>query len=176
LLFVSFLVVGTSRSAFSDTTENTSNTVSAGTVAIVDDDTGSAMFTVSGMAPNDVETECITVTYNGDLTPSAAIQLYRSAANTGTGLDQYLDMVIEVGTGGAYGNCTGFTPTSTIFTGNTLQYFSNNHLAYGSAVSTAWTPTGAGQSRTFRFSLTLQDNNAAQGLNTTFGFTWEARS
>ena len=175
LLFVSFLVVGTSRGAFSDTTDNVSNSVSAGTVAIVDDDSSSVMFNVSGMVPNDTAVNCIVVTYQGDITPSSPIQLYRSGANTGDGLDQYLDLDVEVGTGGAFGNCTGFSATSTLFN-NTLQNFAATHLDFASALGTAWTPTGAGQSRTFRFTLTLQDNNAAQGLSAGFGFTWEARS
>lgn len=175
-LFVTFLVVSTSRGAFSDTTDNATNTVSAGTVTLVDDDSGSVLFNVTGMAPTDSATNCIVVTYNGDLTPGSAVQLYRSAAITGTGLDQYLDLVVEVGTGGTYSDCTGFTPSSTLFTGSTLQGFATTHQAYASALDTGWSPTGAGQARTFRFTITLQDNNAAQGLNATFGFTWEARS
>jgi hypothetical protein len=176
LLFVSFLVVSTSRAAFSSTTGNTGNTASAGSVTLTDDDAGSVLFNVSGMAPTDAATECITVTYNGDLTPSAPVQLYRSGAVTGTGLDQYLDLIVEVGTGGSYGSCVGFTPSATLFTGNTVQNFAATHTSYATALSTAWTPTGAGQSRTFRFTITLQDNNSAQSLNVGFGFTWEAQS
>lgn len=174
LLFVSFVVVGTSRGAFSDTTSNTANSVSAGSVSIVDDDSGSVMFNVSGMVPNDTAVNCIVVTYQGDITTSSPIQLYRSGANTGTGLDQYLDLDIDIGTGGSFGDCTGFSSTSTLFN-NTLQNFAATHLDFASAQSTAWTPTGSGQTRTFRFTLTLQDDNAAQGLSAGFGFTWEAR-
>ena len=174
LLFVSFLVVGTSRGAFSDTTSNVANSASAGSVAIEDDDAGSVLFNVSGMVPNDTAVNCIEVTYQGDVTPSAPIQLYRSGANTGDGLDQYLDLDIEIGTGGSFGSCGGFTPSSTLFT-NTLQSFAATHLDYATALGTGWSPTGAGQSRTFRFTLTQQDDNAAQGLSAGFGFTWEAR-
>ena len=174
LLFVSFLVVGTSRGAFSDTTGNVSNSVSAGSVAIEDDDSGSVMFNVSGMVPTDTAVNCIVVTYQGDTTTSSDIQLYRSGANTGDGLDQYLDLDVEIGTGGAFGNCSGFSPSSTLFN-NTLQNFAATHVDFASALGTGWTPTGAGQSRTFRFTLTLQDDNAAQGKSAGFGFTWEAR-
>lgn len=175
LLFVSFLVLGTSRGAFSDTTSNVSNSASAGSISIEDDDSGSVMFNVSGMVPNDTAINCIEVTYQGDVTPSSAIQLYRSGANTGSGLDQYLDLDIEIGTGGSFGSCAGFSASSTLFN-NTLQNFAATHLDFASAIGTGWTPTGAGQSRTFRFTLTLQDDNAAQGLSAGFGFTWEARS
>ena len=176
LLFVSFLVVGTSRSAFSDTTDTSSSNISAASVSLVDDDSGTSMFSVSGMIPNQTIQECIRVTYNGDLTPAAAVQMYRAGAITGTGLDQYLDLVIELGSGGNFGDCTGFSATSTIFTGNTLQNFATTHTNYAGALSTGWTPTGAGQFRTFRISMTLQNNNAAQGLTATFGFTWEVQS
>lgn len=174
LLFVSFVVLGTSRGAFSDTTSNTSNSVSAGTVAIEDDDSGSVMFNVSGMLPNDTAVNCIVVTYQGNTAPSSPIQLYRSGANTGDGLDQYLDLDIEVGTGGSFGDCTGFSSSSTLFD-NTLQNFASTHQDFAGALGTGWTPTGAGQARTFRVTLTLQDDNAAQGLSAGFGFTWEAR-
>lgn len=176
LVFVAFLVVGSSRAAFTATTDNTSNSASAGTVALVDDDSGSVLFNLSALAPLDSGTECIVVTYNGDLTPGSAVQLYRSGSITGTGLDLYLDVVIEVGTGGSFGSCAGFTPSATLFTGSTLQSFASTHPAYASALSTGWTPTAAGQTRTFRFTISLQDNNSAQGLNAAFGYTWEART
>lgn len=176
LVFVAFLVVGSSRAAFSATTDNVTNSVSAGTVALSDDDSGSVLFNVSSMAPLDSAAECIVVTYNGDLSVGSAVELYRSGAITGTGLDQYLDLVVEVGTGGSFGNCTGFTPSSTLYTGSSLQSFASSHTSYASALSTGWSPTGAGQNRTFRFTISLQDNNAAQGLNATFGYTWEVRS
>lgn len=176
LLFVTFLVVGSSRAAFSDTTDNTANSISASSIQLVDDDSGSAMFTATGMKPGDTLTKCIQVTYNGDITPATPIKLYRNAAFTGTGLEDYLDLVIEIGTGGSSASCVGFTPSSTLSTGSRLADFESTYTNYASALSTAWTPTGAGQARTFRFSLALQDNNAAQGLNSTFGFTWEARS
>lgn len=174
LLFVSFVVVGTSRGAFSDTTSNTGNSVSAGSVTIEDDDSDSVLFNVSGMYPDDTAVNCIVVTYEGTTAPSSPIQLYRSGANTGDGLDQYLDLDIEVGAGGSFDDCTGFSATSTLFD-NTLQNFATTHQDLASALSTGWTPTGAGQTQTFRFTLTLQDDNAAQGLSAGFGFTWEAR-
>lgn len=176
LVFVAFLVVGSSRAAFTASTDNTTNSVAAGTVALVDDDAGSVLFNITSMAPLDSSTECVVVTYNGDLAAGSAVQLYRSGSIMGTGLDPYLDLTVEVGTGGTFGDCTGFTPSATLFTGSTLQSFAATHTSYATALSTAWTPTGAGQSRTFRFTIALQDNNAAQGLNATFGYTWEVRT
>ncbi|MDP9398640.1 MAG: hypothetical protein M3P96_12860 [Actinomycetota bacterium] len=86
------------------TTANGPNTWSAGTVAISDDDTGSAMFTATALRPNDTGNKCILVTYNGSL--AASVKLY--AAATGT-LGTYLDLTVQKGTGGSFANCTGFT-------------------------------------------------------------------
>lgn len=174
-VFVTFLVVGSSRAAFSDTTDNITNSVSAAGIDLVDDDAGLAMFNVSGIVPGTPATECVAVTYNGTITPSAAVQLYRSGAATGTGLETYLDMTLEIGTGGSSSSCTGFSAASTLYTG-TLASFLSTATSYASAQSTGWTPSGSGQTRTFRISLSVQDNNAAQALTTGFGFVWEARS
>ena len=174
-VFVTFLVVGASRAAFADSTDNTSNTVSAAGIVLDDDDSGSAMFSVAGMKLGDVQTKCITVTYNGTITTGAPIQLYRSGAPTGDGLETYLTAVIDIGTGGSSTTCTGFTLGSNLHNG-TLASFLSTYTSYASGLSTAWTPTGAAQSRTFRVALTMQDNNLAQAKSVGFGFTWEARS
>lgn len=173
-VFVTFLVVGASRAAFSDTTANDSNSLSAAGVVLDDDDSGTAMFSVSGMKPGDSQVKCIQVTYNGTITTGAPVQLYRSAAQTGTGLEAYLNATIEVGTGGSSSSCAGFAGSS-IYSG-TLGDFLDNRTSYATALSTTWTPTGSGQSRTFRVTLALQDDNAAQTKTVNFGFTWEARS
>ena len=46
---------------FTAITENTGSQVTAGTVELVDDDSGTAMFDVSGMLPGDSEGACDTV-------------------------------------------------------------------------------------------------------------------
>ncbi len=54
-----------------------------GDVTLVDDDSGSAMFTVTNMKPSTPETECITVTYQGSL--DASVRFY-GALTAGDGL------------------------------------------------------------------------------------------
>lgn len=51
VLLAAGLIVTASIAAFSDTTVNSGNTWSSGTVILTDDDAGSAMFIVSNMAP-----------------------------------------------------------------------------------------------------------------------------
>ncbi len=176
LLFVTFLVVSTSRAAFTATTDNTTNNVASGDVVLNDDDAGVALFTSPVMAPTESVVECIEVTYDGTILPASPIRLYNSGALGGTGLEQYLDVTIEVGTGGLFGNCGAFVPSSTITPVGTLQAFSTTNTAWATGLNTTWTPVAQGETQTFRFTLTLQDNNLAQGLDVDFGFAWEAQS
>ena len=173
LVFVSFLVIRTSRSAFSDTTDNQTNQFSAGSVTLVDDDSAAAMFTVTDMAPSDQVTECITVTYQGSL--DATVVLY-GALTAGDGLDDYLDLTVERGSGGSFGDCTGFSPAEVVYTG-TLDGLTSTHTDFATGAGT-WAPTGGApdDDMTYRFVVTLQDDNAAQGLTTTAAFTWEAQN
>ena len=78
VLVATFLVLSVSRAAFTATTANEGNSLTGGRVTLTDDDTGSAMFTVSNMMPGDSQQRCIVVTYSGvDADPSAG-ELYSS--------------------------------------------------------------------------------------------------
>jgi hypothetical protein len=169
-LVVSAMFVTSARGAFSDTTSNEANNRAAGEVVIVDDGTGSAMFNVTNMAPNVMIVECIVVTYHGSLVP-ADVSLY---GTIGGGLDAYLDLTIEEGSGGSFTDCTGFISSSTVFN-NTLANLAATRVDFGSGI-TGWSPVANPESRTYRFTFTLQDNNLAQGLSTTGTFTWEAQN
>ncbi|MGI9647612.1 MAG: hypothetical protein ACR2OI_03745 [Acidimicrobiia bacterium] len=173
LVFVSALIVRTSASAFNATTDNTANTWTAGDVVLTDDDSAAAMFTVSAMAPGASQTECITVTYQGSL--DASVTLY-GALTAGDGLDDYLNLTVYRGSGGSFGDCTGFTSAETVYTG-TLDGFTGTHTNFGNGAGT-WAPTGGApdDDMTYQFVVTLQDDNAAQGLTTTASFTWEAQN
>ena len=174
LVLVSVLTVRASSAAFSDTTDNSGNTWAAGTVVLTDDDGGAtALYTASNMKPGDGSTECITVTYSGSL--DAAVVVY-GAVTAGTGLEAYLDLTVRRGSGGAFGDCTGFTSTEVVYTG-TLDGFVTAHTDFASGAGT-WAPTGGApdDDMTYEFTVTLQDNNAAQGLDATATFTWEAQN
>ena len=170
LLVVTLLTITRTEAAFSDTTDNQTNTFATGTVVLTDDDTGTAMFTVSNMTPGTPVVECITVTYSGDQLP-APVRLYGSTTGT---LDTYLDTDIEIGTGGSFGDCTGFTPSSTLFN-NTLANFAATHTDWASGLAT-FTAAANPTSRTFRFTIEVQNNPAAQGDSATAIFTFEAQA
>ncbi len=170
LLLLTILAVTRSEAAFSATTDNPGNSFSSGTVVLTDDDGGAtAMFTATGMSPGNPIVECITVTYSGNLL-NADIKMYGSTTGT---LDTYLDMTVEEGTGGSFGDCTGFTPASTIFN-NTLENYATTHTNWASGLN-VYTATVNPQSRTLRFTIDVQNNPAAQNDSSTATFTWEAQ-
>lgn len=173
VLLTAAFIVTASIAAFSDTTDNSGNAWSTGTVVLSDDDGGAGvMFTVTGMKPLDVVTECIVVTYEGTLLP-ADVVLY--GVSGGSGLDAYLDLIVEEGTGASFGTCIGFSATSTIYTGGTLADFAVAHTNFGNGAG-VWQPSANPESVTYRFTTTLQDDDGAQGLSGTATFTWEAQN
>lgn len=172
-LFVGAVVMGTSRAAFFDTTDNSSNSLTAGDVVISDDDAGSALFSVGNMAPGDTVTKCINVQYDGSIVP-AGVDLYVADGGLGgTGLGAYLNLTVELGTGGTFADCTGFSGSS-VYTG-TLAGFAADHTDFATGTG-SWAASSTGDDRTYRFTLELQDDNDAQNLGASVAFTWEAQN
>lgn len=178
LVAVSAMVLRTSSAAFSDTTNNAANNWNSGSVVLNDDDGstdglgngtgGSAMFNVTNLAPGDVATRCITIEYDGSI-PTADIKLYGSQSGE---LAQYVNVTVERGTGGGFGNCTGFTADATggaVYTGK-LNAFPTTLAAGVGLYSTTTTPSA----KVFRFVTTIDDTNAAQSKSATATFSWEA--
>jgi hypothetical protein len=166
------LVWQSSYSAFTATTNNPSNTFSAGTVSLTDDDTGSAMFNATGLKPGSTGTACIKVTYNGSL--AAAVKMYVASGDlSDSGLGPYLNFTVQEGTGGQYGNCTGFASSATDVNNQALSTFAGASTNYASGVG-SWAPTGSAQTKVYQFPYTVAGNNSAQGTSATVKFTWEA--
>ncbi len=169
LVLAGFTVWRTSSAAFSASTSNAGNSWAAGTVTIGDDDSGSALFNATGLTPGATNSRCIVVSYSGSV--SAGVRLY--GAGVSGGLADYLDLVVEEGSGGSFGDCTGFTPSGSLFTGTLTAFASSTDFATGLG---SWSPTGPGQTRTYRFSYAVRSDNAAQGTTGAASFVWEARS
>lgn len=163
----------TTNAAFTATTSNAGNSWTTGSVDLTDDDAGAALFTASGLTPGSTGSRCLTVTYTG--TVATAVEVYASASTDPDAIAQYLDITIQEGSGGGFGSCTGFVPSSTIFTG-TLNTFVTTHTGYASGVG-AWAPSGNG-SRVYRISYTLNAGtpNSAEGGTATATFQWEAQA
>ncbi len=105
LLASGAMVLTASQAAFSDTTSNSSNSFSTGNVELVDDDSGSAAFNVTNMAPGDTVEQCIEVTYQGSIADPSAVKLYSGGLTDSGTLAAHLDLTIEEGTGGSFGSC-----------------------------------------------------------------------
>jgi hypothetical protein len=174
-ILIALLVVTSSRAAFVAQNDNTSNQVTAASVDLADNDSGTAMFNnVTGLMPGTNVDRCIDVTYTGSVDPTAVL-LYVTGAPTGT-LAPYLDLTIDIGndTADPFRTCTSFVSTSTLYSG-TLSDFATAHPDYAGGLST-WDPAGSPETKTFRFRLAVQDDAAAEGLTSTFGFSWETRT
>ena len=164
-------------SALTSTTSNGGNIARAGTVVIADDGGGSSMWSLSGLLPGGGVTRCIRVTYTGTL--AATVRLY--STSTPSGLDPYLDAVIDKGTmpsTTSFPSCTGFASEATIYSG-TVDSFETTKTSFASGVSAS--PGSAsqwanGDSVVYRFALTLQSTYAAQGLSSSLPLTWEAQN
>jgi hypothetical protein len=177
-ILIALLVVTSSRAAFVAQNDNIANTVSSATVDLTDNDANGAMFNSVGLMPGTNVTKCIDVTYVGNVDP-LPVKLYATAPPTGT-LSTYLNLTVDVGddTADAFGTCTNFGlagGSTNVYTG-TLAAFATAYPDYASGRPTTWDPTGTGQTRTFRFTISVQDVPAAEGLTTTFGFSWETRT
>ena len=173
-MLAAFLVAfQATNAAFSAQTDNAGNAFAAGTVAISDNDSGTAMFNLSDLAPGDNATGCIEVTYSGSLDPE--VRLF-GAATAGDGLEDYLDLTVERGDG----DCATFGTVTAVWTNGTdgdLGAFLGASTDYASGAND-WQPTGGGPADMvpYRFTVELQDDNAAQGKNVTVTFTWEAQN
>lgn len=177
LALVSMMVMRVSSAAFSATTDTGGNWT-AGSVTLTDDDgSGSVAFTNdAAMVPGDTDQACIAVTYGGDV--AASVKMYGSTTTTtATNLGDYLTLTIEDVT--IVTDCASATVNTTLFSGADLAVsgtsFSVLHTAWGDGLSTGWTPS-ASATKTFRITVQLQDDNAAQALDTTATFTWEAQN
>ena len=169
-------------SAFTATTSNPNNQFTAGTVAIGDNDSNGAIFSMAGMKPGSTSSGCIQVTYTGSL--ASNVKLY--GTTTGSGLDQYITLTVTRGTisSGAFSSCTNFTADATNYIGSgggvvyssTLQGYADDWtggLLDAPSATESWTTN---EVHAYKFDVTLQDTDSAQGKTATQVFTWEARN
>jgi hypothetical protein len=168
--------------AFSATTTNAGNQITAGTVAIGDNSAGSALYTVTGAKPGESVEKCIKVTYTGSLNANVRLFVTGGAGS----LSQYVEVTITPGTQvtPTFPSCTGFAADSTgaIYTGtlsnlvSTKGSYENGLVDYPGTVATKWVTNDA---VVYKIVATLQSSapEAAQGATTSaHTFTWEARN
>ena len=169
-------------SAFSSTTSSSGNAFSAGSVVLGDNDANAALLSLSNAKPGSSSTGCITVTYTGSL--AATVRLYASVTGS---LAQYLTLTVTRGTDSApsFNSCTNFAADSTNYIGSgpgvvysgLLSAFPTTY-AGGLVDPTSGSPASwaTSEAHSYKFVVSLNDNNAAQGLSSNASFTWEAQN
>ncbi len=161
---------------------NTGNGFAAGTVNLTDNDTGAAGLTLSSALPGTSDTSCIRVTYGGSL--DAGLRMY---ANVSGSLAPYLTLKVTRGTDASpsFDSCGSFTPDATDYRGfGPGVVYSGPLSAYPASydVGVVDPPTGPvetwspGENRSYKLTVTLGDDPAAQGLSAGATFSWEARN
>ena len=162
LLSLSAWALAATRSASPPATNAVGNT------QLADDDAGAALFQLSGLTPGQTESRCITVSHDGAVPDGIRL----IGGSGGGGLDAYLHLTVERGSGGRFGDCSDFTGVP-VFDGS-LGDFVSSHHDYDTGV-VASTPVQSG-STIFRLQVTLDDVTAAQGGTATASFAWQARA
>ncbi len=170
-------VVHTSSAAFTATTDNAADSWTAGTLGLTDDDSAAKMFDVGGLVPGQVTTKCINVTYTGTASAVNPIKLYSALNSQTLNTADYLKVKVEQGSGGSFGDCTGFTSNATIINNETLTAMTTNHTNYATGAGT-FVPASSPSSVSYRFTVTLDPTtpNSVQGGTANATFTWEIQS
>jgi hypothetical protein len=137
-------------------------------IELRDDDGNTPMFDLGPLRPGEGGQRCIEVTVVSGTPARVGI----AATGLTTGLDNYLDLDVESGSGGGFGSCGGFSGTS-IYHGTLAEFLST--FPAGSPLED-WTPTADGQRRTYRITVRLRDDQGAQGGKAAVNLVWRGRT
>lgn len=183
-LLISLLVLTGSRAAFTAQTNNPANTFQAASgVTLTDGANGTTMFLVTGLTPSETVENCIDVTFSGE-SVNADIRLFSGTSLAGT-LADALNLEVKIGDGGGFvatelgggeGDCTGFVPGATIYSG-TLADFVATQTDW-SAAAAGWNTSVQGNVQTYQFRVTMDpaaDNSYTLTTAGPIEFVWEAR-
>ncbi|MCZ2404996.1 hypothetical protein IV498_17975 [Paenarthrobacter sp. Z7-10] len=182
LLVAGSMVWQGSYAAFSATTRNSGSSWSTGQVTLTDDDSGRAAFTVNNLVPSQTGQKCIVVTSSS--TVAGEVRTYvQNLAKSAQGLEDHLKMTVDIGTGGSFNDCTGFTATSTPIAAQPLTILSTANNSYATG-GTSWKTAGTpGETKSYRATWTFDTTgmtqaqvDALQGAQTSVDLVWELQS
>lgn len=131
----------------------------------IDVNQSTALFQLGGLVPGPVGSRCLVLQVSNGIADAAVM----SAVVGGTGLAPYLDLVVESGTSANPAVCNDFVGT-TVFTG-TLAALAAQHPDNVNGLSITLPDQ---HTTVVRFSVALQDTNAAQGLTAAATFRFDA--
>lgn len=167
LLFVSFLVVQRTETVLSPSESRSRASFETGTVELTDDDAGASLFAAETWAPGRRESRCIAIIYRGTHSP---VDVTMRAEVTGE-LARSLRVAVESGSGGGFGDCSGFTPSTVLFTGS----LADLGAASSQDPIALFTATRDDGSRTFRITAELPAvSDARSGDTATADISWSA--
>ena len=118
-------------------------------------DRGSAVLSLQNAKPGDSASGCLRLVYRG----SEPDRVFLYGATSGSGFDRFLNLKVERGD-----SCQGDSQ-KVVFDG-TLKAFPDTP---DGAIEETWSP---GESHAYRFEISVQDDNSAQGLTARQTFTW----
>lgn len=165
-LLISFIVIDRTSGALSAGAATPPSDIGAGSIALTDDDGDRSLFDVGDLLPGRPTTNCIRVAYDG--TAFDGVVGFR--ARGGGDLAPLVDITVEVGDGGDFGDCDGFEPADTLYRG-TLASLVSEHGEDGEAIP-AMTIRSVHQVRTFRVTMAVRDDTAAAGRIASVEFRW----
>jgi hypothetical protein len=159
--------------SFSATATTEGNSVSAGTVTLVDDRSAVPLYDVQGRAPGVALDRCIQVTYLGSL-PSD-VRLYITPVEAG----DHVRLELSRGTGPTGStDCAGFVADGATLFGGSLTEFAATYVSWeeglvvGPPTPGAWS---AGDAVSFRFRLEQLPTERAVETGP-HAYVWEARN
>lgn len=162
-LLVTSLMVERSIAAVQPSDSNSGGTFTAAALKLSDDDDGRSLVNLTNMVPGDLTSSCINVTYEGTLFPIELVMAVNAAGDLG----EHVEISILRGTGGSFGDCTGFTAAEEMYAG-TLADLATSELVVG-IIRSADETTG------FRFDYQLTDTADAIGKTASADVVWEVR-
>lgn len=172
-----------SSAAFTADTRSIGNAWETGSLAISDDDGGHAMFEAIDIVPGQTGEKCIAVTATS---PNVStIKLYTGDAGL-DGLEQYIKLTIEQGTGGGFtAGCAGFTAANPVNkeTSQTVSSLATDHTSWANAIL-PWTLSPGSTTKTYKFDWVFDVGsgmdeaavNALQGKAVSINFEWELQN
>lgn len=174
LLLSGALVWGATNADWSGTSSNSGNTWESGSLGLAND-SKVPMFRIDNMRPGDTGSNCIRIKSNASF--PTALKLYSNSPNWPTNFQSFINLKIEVGSGGTFGDCNGFTPQRTAFDG-TLDQFIALYTNFRTGLGPWTLPGKPPNSLSFRFAWKFSPSapNSSQSVATNeASFTWEAR-
>lgn len=161
-LVISTLVVGRSQDALGSPGTVAANSLTAGTIALSDDDEGRSLFDLSAMVPGRSSESCIEVSYDGTILP---VDLSLEASGQGD-LLPLLEVTVQAGSGGRFGSCEGFAVERTVFDGTFTELADRGRLPLARILN-------ADESRSYRIRFRTPERNEVLGRAASVDLIWE---